>query len=296
VRFPLAAPSWPTSVPRPPVVPRTGRHYDTEWARRYPARVARAVLVDDVLRPVARLVARPRTLGLDRLDSLEAPAIFAANHHSHLDTSLLLSSLPARFRHKTVVAAAADYFFTSRAKGAVSALALGAIPMERAKVGRSSADLAAQLLEEGWSLVIFPEGGRSPDGWGRTFRGGAAYLALRCGRPVVPVHIAGTGRLWKRGQRWPRPAARGQGARLNFGKPLRPERAEDSRRFSARIERAVAALADEDSTDWWSAQRRAAAAATPALTGPDVGTWRRAWALSASAPGSRSGRNRRRWP
>ena len=296
MKFPLAAPTWPTSVPRPPVVPRTGRHYDTEWARRYPARLARAVIVDDVLRPVARLVARPATLGLDRLDSLEPPAIFAANHHSHLDTSLLLSSLPPRFRHKTVVAAAADYFFTTRVKGAASALALGAIPMERTKVGRASADLAADLLEDGWSLVIFPEGGRSPDGWGRTFRGGAAYLALRCGRPVVPVHIAGTGRLWKRGQRWPRPAGKGQGARLNFGKPVWPVPGEDSRRLSARIERAVASLADEDATDWWSARRRAAAAATPALTGPEAGTWRRAWALSADGARSGPGRRGRRWP
>ena len=295
MRFPLAAPTWPTSVPRPPVVPRTGRHYDTEWARRYPARLARAVIVDDVLRPVARLVSRPTTLGLDRLDSLEAPAIFAANHHSHLDTSLLLSSLPPRFRHKTVVAAAADYFFTSRAKGAASALALGAIPMERTKVGRSSADLAAELLDGGWSLVIFPEGGRSPDGWGRTFRGGAAYLALRSGRPVVPVHISGTGRLWRRGERWPRPAERGEGARLNFGKPLRPTPGEDSRRFSARIERAVAALADEDVTDWWSAQRRAASATTPPLTGPEAGSWRRAWALGVARSESVPGRHRR-WP
>ncbi|MGI8808805.1 MAG: lysophospholipid acyltransferase family protein, partial [Acidimicrobiales bacterium] len=237
---------------------RTGVDYDTDWARSHGARVARAVILDDVLKPVIHAIASPTVHGEDRLVGLEAPAIFVANHHSHLDTALLLTSLPERFRHRAVVAAAADYFFPSRARGAMSALAIGAIPMERTKVGRRSADLAAELLEDGWNLIMFPEGGRSPDGWGRAFRGGAAYLALRCGRPVVPLYMEGTGRLWKRGTRWPKVAKRGQGVHLVFGAPMWPEEGEDARRLAARVERAVGALADEWSTDWWSARRRAA--------------------------------------
>jgi 1-acyl-sn-glycerol-3-phosphate acyltransferase len=292
-RFPLGKPNWPASIPRPAVKRRTGVDYETDWARNYGSRLARAVIVDEVVRPVLRLVASPTVHSEDRLAGLESPAIFVANHHSHLDTSLLLTSLPERFRHKAVVAAAADYFFTTRAKGAISALAIGAIPMERTKVGRRSADLAAELLDEGWNLIMFPEGGRSPDGWGRAFRGGAAYLALRCGRPVVPLYLEGTGRLWKRGARWPKVAGKGEGVHLVFGSPMWPEDGEDARRLAARVEQAVAALADEWSTDWWSARRRAAAGATPALTGPAAGAWRRAWALDADAS-SRSGR--RAWP
>lgn len=292
-RFPLGKPNWPTSVPRPAVRRRTGVDYETDWARRHSARVARAAIVDNVLRPAIHAVASPTVHGDDRLVGLEAPAIFVANHHSHLDTGLVLTSLPERFRHKAVVAAAADYFFTSRAKGAFSALAIGAIPMERTKVGRRSADLAAELLEDGWNLVMFPEGGRSPDGWGRSFRGGAAYLALRCGRPVVPIYLEGTGRLWKRGKKWPKVAGKGEGVHLVFGAPMWPAEGEDARRLAARVEREVAALADEWSTDWWTARRRAAAGETPALTGPSGGAWRRAWALDADAA-SRSGR--RAWP
>ncbi|HET7719980.1 MAG TPA: lysophospholipid acyltransferase family protein [Acidimicrobiales bacterium] len=292
-RFPLGKPNWPTSIPRPPVRRRTGVDYDTDWARRHSARVARAAIVDNVLRPAIHAVASPTVHGDDRLVGLEAPAIFVANHHSHLDTGLVLTSLPERFRHKAVVAAAADYFFTSRPKGAFSALAIGAIPMERTKVGRRSADLAAELLEDGWNLVMFPEGGRSPDGWGRAFRGGAAYLALRCKRPVVPIYLEGTGRLWKRGKTLPKVAGKGEGVHLVFGAPMWPQDGEDARRLAARVEREVAALADEWSTDWWTARRRAAAGETPALTGPSGGAWRRAWALDADAA-SRSGR--RAWP
>ena len=291
--FPVGRPTWPSSVPRPPVVRRTGVDYDTEWARTGGARLARAVIVDDLLRPAVQAIASPEVHGDDRLIGLDAPAIFVANHHSHLDTSLLLTSLPSRFRHKAVVAAAADYFFTSRAKGALSALAIGAIPMERTKVGRRSADLAAELLDDGWNLIMFPEGGRSPDGWGRAFRGGAAYLALRCERPIVPLYIEGTGRLWRRGKTLPKVAGRGEGVHIVFGAPMWPEHGEDARRLAARVERTVAALADEWSTDWWSARRRAAAGTTPSLTGPSAGAWRRAWALDSGA----SRRNgRRAWP
>jgi 1-acyl-sn-glycerol-3-phosphate acyltransferase len=292
-RFPLGKPNWPASIPRPALKRRTGVDYQTDWARNYGSRLARAVIVDDVLRPVLRLVASPTVHGDDRLAGLQPPAIFVANHHSHLDTSLLLTSLPERFRHKAVVAAAADYFFTTRAKGAMSALAIGAIPMERTKVGRRSADLAAELLDDGWNLIMFPEGGRSPDGWGRAFRGGAAYLSLRCGRPIVPLYLEGTGRLWKRGARWPKVAGKGEGVHLVFGSPMWPAEGEDARRLAARVEQSVGALADEWSTDWWSARKGTAAGATPALTGPAAGAWRRAWALDADAS-SRSGR--RAWP
>jgi 1-acyl-sn-glycerol-3-phosphate acyltransferase len=296
--FPLGRPTWPNSVPRPPVEKRTGVHYETEWARRYPARLARALIVDDVLRPMVHLLGSPTVYGADRLADVDGAAIFAANHHSHLDTGLLLSSLPDRFRHKAVVAAAADYFFTTRGKSAFSALAMGAIPIERLKVNRRSADLAADLLDEGWSVVIFPEGGRSVDGWGRKFQGGAAYLSLRCDRPIVPVHVEGTRRVMKKGDSYPRPVGgpfgRGKGVQVRFGAPIKGREGEDARRLAARIESVVATLADEGATDWWSAQRRAAAGTTPSLAGPQAGAWRRSWALEENR--RRSSSAGKRWP
>jgi 1-acyl-sn-glycerol-3-phosphate acyltransferase len=286
--FPLTAPTWPTGTERPPLERRTGTDYDVAWAHRYPARVARALIVDQVLRPVVRVLGSPQLHGLDRLDTLDPPAIFAANHQSHLDTPLLLTALPEPFRHRAVVAAGADYFFPNRVTGAISALAIGAFPIERKRVSRRSADLAAELLDDGWSLVIFPEGGRSPDGWGQTFRGGAAYLALRTGRPVVPVHLEGTRRVLKRGAKLPTRST----VHVTFGSPLRPREDDDARTFGSRIEQAVATLADERSTDWWSARRRAAAGDTPALTGPDARSWRRTWALDEA----RRRRVEHRWP
>lgn len=293
--FLLRRPARPGGAEPRPIERRIGIDYDTAWARRYPVRLARAMLLDYLTRPIVHLGASPTVYGLEHLEPLEGPLILTANHASHLDTTLLLTCLPARIRHHAVVGAAADYFFDRRWKAALWAFSLGAIPMERVKVNRRSAELAASLIEDGWSLVIFPEGRRSPDGWGQEFKGGAAYLAKRCGVPVVPVHMKGTRAIAPKGSHRIRPGE----TEVRFGDPLWPSSPEDARRFAQRIERAVALLADEAETDWWSARRRAADGTTPPFRGPEVSPWRRAWMLPTSADPSprRSKENKvRPWP
>jgi 1-acyl-sn-glycerol-3-phosphate acyltransferase len=289
--FPFSAPTVPGGVEALPPARKLGADYDTDWARRFPARLARLVLLEAVMRPAVAALGAPERDGIDRLTGLDdGPVIFAGNHHSHLDTPVVLTSIPEPWRHQVFVGAAADYFFRTRLTSAASALTIGAIPIERSKVTRRSADQAAELIDAGWSMLIFPEGGRSPDGWGQRFRGGAAYLSSRCDVPVVPLHIEGTARILRKGAKLPTPA----NVRVTYGTPLRPIEGESATRYAERIEQAVATLADEATTDWWQARQRAASGTTPALTGPEAPAWRRAWAL-----GDRSRRRRREtrtWP
>ena len=282
-------PTWPTSVPRPPVERTTGVDYETDWARRYGVRLARALVLDGVTRPALNAIAKPDVRGLDRVEHVRGPVVFAANHASHVDTPLLLSTLPPRYRHRTVVAAGADYFFDKRWKGALWSFAINAIPIERTRPSPRSMRLASSLIDEGWSLVIFPEGGRSADGWGQAHHPGPAYLALKTGVPVVPVHIEGTGQILAKGAKRLRPGS----TTVTFGRALHAQADEDARAFAVRLEDEIAALADEQATDWWVARRRAAAGKTPPLTGPDAPAWRRAWSLPSPVQG---GRATRRWP
>ncbi len=288
--FPLRPPRMPAGVEPPRKQGKTGVDFDTDWARNSPSRAARAAFVDGVMRPVVSYLARPTRVGQERLEDIDGPAIFAANHHSHVDTPLLVTSIPQPWRRDLVVGAAADYFFGTRVTSAMSALVIGAIPIERSKVGRKSADLAASLINDGWSFMIFPEGGRSPDGWGQPFRGGAGYLAIKCNVPVVPVHLDGTGRILRKGKTKPRPSR----TTVTFGTPLWPTEGESSRRFAARIEQAVSELADEVTTDWWQARQRAHTGNTPSLYGPQASGWRRYWSLGDQQPSAR--RKKRRWP
>ncbi len=289
--FPLRPARVPHGVEPAPRKGKTGVDFDTDWARSGPGKFARAVIVDVVMRPVVAYFARPVRVGQDRLDGLDDnPVIFVANHHSHVDTPLLVTSIPLPWRRDLVVGAASDYFFGTRFTSALSALTIGAIPIERTRVNRTSSDLAAELIGSGWSFMIFPEGGRSPDGWGQPFRGGAAYLAIRCGAPVVPVHLKGTGRILRKGKNRPTPSR----TKVTFGPALWPDEGESSRRFGGRIENAVSELADEAGTDWWQARQRAHSGETPSLYGPEASSWRRQWSLGDQRPSAR--RKKRTWP
>lgn len=291
VRFVTRAPSVPGSVEPAPSDAKIGIEYPTDWAREAPARAVRKVLHETVLGPMVLGLARPTVHAKDRLNGLDEdrPVIFAPNHHSHADTALLLRTIPQPWRDKLFVAAAADYFFPNRYAGFASALVLNAIPLERTKVSRRSALDAAEQIDRGWSLIIYPEGGRSPDGWGQAFRGGAAYLAIKCDVAVVPVYVTGTDKLLPKGAKYPTPSK----TTVTFGDPIRAQVGEDSRKLSARIEAAVNALADEAKTDWYSAKRRAYAAETPALTGPVGAPWRRQWQRTAADSAQVAAK---RWP
>jgi len=298
--FPYRAPNVPKGVEVPEEPPTLGADYDTEWARTPIARAARGVITEGPLRLLIAGLARPEVTGLDRLADLvelddPPPAIFAPNHHSHIDTGLMIRSIPMCWRRELVVAAAADYFFDAHWKAALSALSLNAIPIDREVTGRKSSDMFRDLVADGHSLLIYPEGGRSPDGWGQDFKGGAAYLSSRTGAPVVPVFIDGTGAIFGKGMKRPKPGR----TKVVFGAPLWPSADENTRRYNARIEAAVTRLGDEALTDYWTAAKRAARGTSPKLTGPDYNGWRRQWELGEhrklGAAGLRR-RQKRRWP
>ncbi len=168
------------------------------------------------LRPVINHYVHPEVTGLENLADLDPPLILAANHSSHMDTPLILNSLPKELRHRTLVAAASDYFFTSRALGLFVSLAMGAVPMDRRAVSKQTMDKVDNLLEQKWCLVIYPEGSRTLDG--RLYRGktGIARLALSARAPVVPVGIVGTYNAMPAGRSWP---VRHR-VKVHFGKPL----------------------------------------------------------------------------
>jgi 1-acyl-sn-glycerol-3-phosphate acyltransferase len=283
----LAEPTVPGGVEREQKVSKVGANYDTDWARTYPARFARLIIRTAVMKPIVDALASPKILGADRLTDVDGPVIFAANHRSHADTPLMMTAVPEPWRDRLFIGAAADYWFTNRLSSPFSALVIGAIPVERKKVSRTAIDTSLELLADGWSMLIFPEGARSPDGWAREFTSGAAFLAIKAGVPIVPVYLKGTDEVWSKGNRLPRRAQ----ATVVFGSPLEPTADDDNRSFAVRVQNAVAMLADEHTSDWWQARRRAAEGTTPPLQGPPAGSWRRAWASSTPERGSR-----RSWP
>lgn len=291
LRFIIDPPSTPGGVQKKKIKPTTGVYYDTKWARSPFARYAREASVWGFQKPANRFYGAPRVIGADRLAEIEGPVIFAANHHSHADTSLLLATVPRHLRKRMAVAAGADYFFQNKLTAAISALFIGAIPIERQKLSKLSVKNVIDVIEEGWSLLIYPEGGRSPDGWSGEHRPGAAFVAKRTGVAVIPVYLDGTGTVLPKGKNWP---TRSRCA-VVFGKPMEAHEGEDARDFAQRIEASINVLADEFTSGWWQARKKSHAGTTPNLHGPESAAWRRRWSLGPK-PGSKPQAKPGQWP
>jgi len=220
-------------VPAPPS--------DLGWARVEPVRSIRWLIQRALLLPFTEAMVHPKVEGREWVKELKRPAIFAANHSSHADTSLILYSLTDAARDRTVVAAAADYWFKHPILGNIVSLFLNTFPFSRTGGAQGQLHSSSELLRSGWNLVLFPEGSRSPDGRVQEFKPGVGFLAKETGAPVVPLHIQGVFQVMPRHQRLPVPYP----VRVRIGRPMTPERSEDTGTFTARVEKAVRTLASE---------------------------------------------------
>jgi 1-acyl-sn-glycerol-3-phosphate acyltransferase len=237
---------WHWDTPRPHTWPERGavvpaRASDLGWARQEPVRSIRYLIQHGLLLPFTEVMSHPKVEGREWVRELERPVIFAANHSSHADTSLILHALPDRARERTVVAAAADYWFKRPLLGNIVSLFLNTFPFSRTGGAQAQLHSSSQLLKSGWNLVLFPEGSRSPDGRIQEFKPGVGHLANETGTPVVPMHIRGAFQIMPRGQKLPLPGP----VRVRIGKPMAPGPKEGSREFTARVEKAVRSLATE---------------------------------------------------
>ncbi len=171
------------------------------WARAY-RRLARPLVVT---RHVRRFC-RPLTIdGAENLQRLQNPALIIANHASHFDTPVVLSLLPHQIYNRTAIVAAADRMYRERIKGMWHSLRYNAFPITRGG-GSEALSYSQWLLQNGWSLLIFPEGRRTRTGELLPFHPGPAILALSQRVPVLPIYIEGTAQVLPPGTKYSRPA------------------------------------------------------------------------------------------
>jgi 1-acyl-sn-glycerol-3-phosphate acyltransferase len=209
---------------------------DVSWARCGYAKAAREALLSFGLGPMIDYYVRRRAVGREVFDTLRHPVVFVANHSSHLDTPTILRAMPRRWRSRTAVAAAADYFYKSRWKASGVALLFNTVPLGRkgGGLGNGATDHVDRLIEQGWNLVMFPEGTRSRDGEIGKVHSGAAVIAAHHGVDIVPIYVSGTHRAMPPGQNWPqripgRFLSRRHEVEVRFGEPIRARDAEQRR-------------------------------------------------------------------
>ncbi len=187
------------------------------WARTPPARLTRSMIQRFALLPILHFISPYTVVGRRNLAQLKGPAVFVANHQSHFDAPVCLAALGGRVRRRLVIAAAADYFYSTRVKGAAASLALGTVPFVRTGASsRTSLAMLKNLVQKGWSVLIFPAGTRGTGATG--FKKGFAYIAVDMQVPVVPMYLHGLEQVMPKGSFIPLPG----GVVIGIGPPIPP--------------------------------------------------------------------------
>ena len=192
------------------------------WNRSAPVRALRRASLPTWILPLARVFVKLEVRGLEHLEGLHGPVIFAASHQSHFDTPVILMALPPRWRYRVAPAMAKEFFkahfypeqfgrtawFTNSLNYYLASAFFNAFPLPQRETGtRQTLRYIGDLFAEGFSLLIFPEGKRTEKGEINRFQPGVGMIASRLDVPVVPVRLDGLDRVlhqsWKFPQRGP---------------------------------------------------------------------------------------------
>jgi long-chain acyl-CoA synthetase len=249
------APVTPADVPAIESLPKergASEYVFPRWPWSSPIHLVRIVFLELVMRPLIWLLAAPRIVR-ETSDLPLGPILVIANHVTAYDGALVLYALPKRLRRRIAIAMSGELLMDLR-KGRnqqsklrnllaptgywlVTAL-FNVFPLPRLRGFRKSFAHAGETMDRGYSVLIFPEGARSPDGLLHPFRPGIGLLAERSRVPVVPVALIGLGEMRGRKSQWFRS---GQ-LEVRVGEAVAVEEAADPIQLAARLEESVRRL------------------------------------------------------
>jgi len=189
----------------------------------------------------ARFMTAPRAIW-QGIEPVPHQRVYFANHSSNGDFVLLWTALPAPLRRQTRPVAALDYWLTSPLRAFIGREVFNAVLIDRRPEARTEDPVAQMVsaLDQGSSLIIFPEGQRnSTEATLLPFKSGLYHLAkARPGVDLVPVWIANLNRVMPKGEIIPVPLI----CTLTFGAPLHLAEDETKDVFLARATQALLAL------------------------------------------------------
>jgi long-chain acyl-CoA synthetase len=222
------------------------------WNRSLPARALRRASLATWILPATWPWVSLEVRGLENLEQVSGPVIFAANHQSHLDAPVILRALPPRWRYRVAPAMLKEFFkahfypaqyplrnrITSSLNYYLATQFFNAFPLPQREAGtRQTLRYIGELVESGHSLLIFPEGKRTEAGEIIRFQAGVGMIASRLEIPVVPVRLEGLDHILHQSWSFPK---RGR-ARVTFGAPMLLT-GNDYAEVAGRVEQAVREL------------------------------------------------------
>jgi len=223
------------------------------WTQRFPVTWLRLAVLYFVILPFTRRMSRATVNGRDRLSELKGPVLFIANHIASVDAPLILLALPTRFQRKLAIAMEGEVLRGWRQPPAgtpwfrrliwlanylLVVSLFNVFPLPQKSGFRRSFAFAGEAMDRGYSVLVFPEGARTPDGEMKEFMEGIGLLATKLKVPIVPMRIDGLYTLKSEGRRF----ARKSEITITVGDPVRFERSADPAEIASELHRRVAAL------------------------------------------------------
>jgi long-chain acyl-CoA synthetase len=178
----------------------------SRWAQRWPITWIRVLAYHLVTLPYIMVMARPKVIGRERLKHFRGPALIVSNHIAQIDIGFLMAALPMRLRNHLAVAMQGEMlrsmrhppkemFFLRRwreqLRYALIATFFNVFSLPQRAKYRESFRFAGEMADQGYSVVIFPEGKRTETGEMSPFRSGIGLLATQLNLPVIPMRIDG---------------------------------------------------------------------------------------------------------
>jgi long-chain acyl-CoA synthetase len=228
------------------------QHVYSTWPQSWPAKWIRLIVYYLLAWPATYLLAAPRVRGREHLRGLRGPLLVISNHVTYLDIAWILPALPARLRHRLATAMGGERLARMRrpAKSLsflarcleklryvlVSAL-FNVFPLPQQSGFLRSFQFAGDLVDRGWSILVFPEG-RTTDGMMVPFQSGIGLLAAKLNIEVVPMYLVGLSDLKAENRILTRPGH----VQVRIGKPVRFAATQDPHEIAAELERRVREL------------------------------------------------------
>lgn len=210
---------------------RSDYHYP-RWAQSLPVAAVRFLVYYLLTWPATMIMACPRIRGREKLEGLDGPVLFIANHITQVDMGFVLAGLPFRYRHRLAVAMLGEMLREMRHplqnvgifRRLIEQLSyflvvslFNVFPLPQQTGFRESFAFAGESADRGYSIVVFPEGRRTQDGKMSPFQAGVGLLTRNLQLPVVPIRIDGLFDLKQEGRMFAHPGT----VSVTIGQPLR---------------------------------------------------------------------------
>jgi long-chain acyl-CoA synthetase len=185
---------------------KTNNYPYSRWPQNWLVRWIRVLGYNCITLPYIWVMARPKIIGLERLKDFRGPALIISNHIAQIDIGFLMAALPMHLRNRLGVAMQGEmlrsmrhppkeWFFLKRwweqVRYVLIAMFFNVFSLPQRAKYRESFRFAGELVDRGYSVVIFPEGRRTETGEMSPFRSGIGLLATHLNLPIIPMRIDG---------------------------------------------------------------------------------------------------------